>query len=127
VLKFLIHSQGPAVRWRIGLRDFFVLLAVLVIGLGLAYKYDFLKKANGVAVHRTVEVDEALILGGVLVAGFLGLSARRYAVRRREEVRLLATEEYVQTPAFQRALKRFVGRRPGEDTREQPSASLEKK
>lgn len=95
------------------------MLAVLLVGLGLAYKYDFLRKASGV-VPRTIELDEALVLGGVLVLGFLGLSARRYAVRRREEVRLLATEEYVQTPAFQKALKRFVGRRPGEDAREQP-------
>lgn len=119
-MKLLIHSQGPVVRWRIGLRDFFVLLAALLVGLGLAYRYDFLKSATGAAVPRTVELDEALILGGVLVLGFLGLSARRYAVRRREEVRLLTTEEYVQTSAFQTALKRFVGRRPGEDAREQP-------
>ena len=81
------------------------MLAALLLGLGLAYQYDFLRKASGVAVHRSVGLDEALILGGVLVVGFLGLSARRYAVQRREEVRLLATEEYVHTPAFQKALK----------------------
>ena len=53
---------------------------------------------------RTIELDEGFLLAGLLAVGLAVFYVRRALERRNAAARLLATEEYVQTPQFQRAL-----------------------
>lgn len=53
------------IRYRTSLKDISVLIAVVLVGLYLAFEYDIFKNSDGVAVHeRVIELDEALLLGG---------------------------------------------------------------
>lgn len=126
MLNFLLRTKGPAVRCRISLWDISVLLVGLFVGGFLAYEYDFFKY-NGVVVPHRIELDEAVALGGVLLVAALALGARRYRAERRETVRQMATEEYVQTPTFQSALKRLAGGRPAVEPHEKPQMDMKPK
>jgi len=81
-----------------------VLIAVLLVGLYLAYEYDIFRRADGVVRLRSIELDEGLLLGGVMVLGLVVFAMRRRRESQREAAHQLTTEEYVQTPAFQNAL-----------------------
>src|SRR5580698_417783 len=92
-------------RYRTSLKDISVLIAVLLVGLYLTFEYDLFKNSDGVAVHkRTIELDEALLLGGIMALGLLAFSVRRYLEQRREATLRLAAEQHVRVLAFQDAL-----------------------
>jgi hypothetical protein len=99
-----VEAKGPAGRFRNSLWDLAVLVAVLLVGAYLAFEYDVFRRAGSVVRAKTIELDEGLVLGGVMAVGLVIFAVRRHGERLREAALRLTTEEYVQSPAFQNAL-----------------------
>jgi diguanylate cyclase (GGDEF)-like protein len=106
------RARSFVVRHRTSLKDLSILVAVFLVGLYLVFEYDIFKNSDGVTVHeRTIELDEALLLGGIMALGLLAFSVRRYLEQRRETALRVAAEQHVRTLAFQDALTGLANRR----------------
>jgi hypothetical protein len=105
-----IEAEGPVVRFRGSLRDLVVLVAVLLAGAYLAFEYDVFRRVDGPILLRRIELDEGLLLGAVMALGLVIVARRRRGDRQRDSARGLATEQYIHTPAFQKALSGMVKR-----------------
>ena len=104
------------IRHRTQLKDVSILVAVFLTGLYWTFEYDIFKNSDGVSVHEhTIELDEALLLGGIMTLGLLVFSVRRYVEQRRETARRIAAEKHVRTLAFQDALTGLANRRHFDD------------
>lgn len=104
------------IRNRTHLKDVSILIAVLLSGLYWAYEYDIFKDSDGVSVHKqTIELDEALLIGGIMALGLLVFSIRRYVEQKRETSRRTAAEQHVRTLAYQDVLTGLANRRKFDD------------
>jgi diguanylate cyclase (GGDEF)-like protein len=109
--------RNLAIKYRSSLTDLVILIVVLFVGLYLTYKYDIFKNSDGVRVHEeTIELDEALLLGGIMALGFLVFSARRYFELAREMTLRVAAERQVSKLAFQDPLTGLANRRKFDET-----------
>jgi hypothetical protein len=122
-----IEAKGPAGRFRSSLWDLAVLVAVLLVGAYLMFKYDIFRGVGGVVRGKTIELDEGLLLGGVMALGLVVFAVRRLGERRRGAAGRLATEEYVQSPAFQKALSGMTKQREREESLRALRADTDKK
>jgi diguanylate cyclase (GGDEF)-like protein len=103
-------------RHRTSIKDISMLIAVFLVGLYLTFEYDIFKNSKGISVQEeTFELDEVLLLGGVMALGLLIFSIRRYVEQRREADRRLAAEQHVRILAFQDALTGLANRRRFDD------------
>jgi diguanylate cyclase (GGDEF)-like protein len=99
-------------RHRTSLKDLSVLIAIFLVCLYLAFEYDIFKNSDGVSVHqRTLELDEVLLVGGIMALGLLAFSLRRYVEQRREAALRLEAEQRVRTLAFKDVLTGLANRR----------------
>lgn len=58
------------IRHRQTIRDFSALLVIMLVATFLAFEFDIYANQDGVTRHEeTIELDEALTLGGVLCGG----------------------------------------------------------
>jgi predicted signal transduction protein with EAL and GGDEF domain len=111
-----VRARSFMVRYRTSLKDFSILIAVFLVGLYLTFEYDIFKNSDGVAMHeRTVELDETLLLGGIMALGLLAFSVWRYIEQRRETALRVTAEQHVRTLAFQDALTGLANRRQFDD------------
>ena len=98
------------------IRDFSILVAVFVVGLYLAFEYDIFRKSFGGSVHeRAIELDEALLLGGVMAVGLLIFSIRRYIEQRRETAFRVVAEQKIRMLAFHDGMTGLANRRKFDD------------
>lgn len=101
------------IRHRTSLKELSLIAAVLIVGLYLTFEYDLFTESNGgVTVHRkTIELDEALLLGAIITVGLLLFSIRRYLEQKREMDRRIAAEQQIRELAFQDPLTGIANRR----------------
>jgi len=99
-------------RHRRSIQDLSILLAVLLVGLFIAFEIDVFENENTVTVHeQTIELDEVLLLGGILAVGLLVFAIRRNREQKRESLRRLAAEEQIRELAYQDGLTGLPNRR----------------
>ena len=94
------------------IQDLSVLVAILLVATFVAFEFDIYANQDGVTKHEeTVELDEALTLGGILCVGLLVFAVRRYQEQKREMRRRVAAEQHVRKLAFQDPLTGLANRR----------------
>jgi diguanylate cyclase (GGDEF)-like protein len=112
----LARMRSFVIRHRTNLKDASIFITVLFVGLYWTFEYDIFKNYDGVAVHeRTIELDEALLLGGIMALLLLVFSVQRFIEQRREASRRLVIEQHIRTLAFQDALTGMANRRQFDD------------
>ncbi len=100
------------IRHRRSIQDLSILLAILLVGLFIAFEVDIFANESTLTVHEeTVELDEVLLLGGILAVGLLVFAIRRNREQKKETSRRLAAEEQIRELAFQDGLTGLPNRR----------------
>jgi len=100
------------IRHRRSIQDLSIILAILLVGLFIAFEVDIFANENTLTIHQeTVELDEVLLLGGILAVGLLVFAIRRNREQKRETSRRLAAEEQIRELAFQDGLTGLPNRR----------------
>jgi diguanylate cyclase (GGDEF)-like protein len=99
-------------RHRRSITDFSILLAGILVVAFLCFEIDvFLTQGSVTRSEETLELDEVLLLGGLLASGMLVFSYRRYREQRRETQRRMVAEQTARELAFQDGLTGLPNRR----------------
>ena len=104
--------RSLAIRYRTTVLDGFILLAIMSAAVLLAWEVQIFPRP-GVPADQDLEIDldEALLLFGLLATGLLVFAIRRYIEQRREHSRRLVAESQVRVLAFEDALTGLPNRR----------------
>ncbi|MCP4738743.1 MAG: EAL domain-containing protein [Bosea sp.] len=112
------------VKHRVSIQDLGLILAVVLVLAYIAFEVDIFVTQGSVPMEqKLVELDEALLLGGVLAIGLLIFAARRYMEQKREMARRIAAEGRARELAYQDPLTGLANRRQFEEALAMAAAS----
>lgn len=104
------------VRHRVSIRDLGLISLIMLVVTFYAYEIDIFKNEGQVSlVEHTIETDEALMLGGILMAAMLIFSIRRFVEQKRETRRRIMAEQTARRLAYQDPLTGLPNRRQLEE------------
>ena len=99
-------------RHRVSITELSLLALFLCVATLLTFYIDvFMEEGRVTAQQEVIELDEALLLGGLLTVGLLVFCTRRYLAQRAETRRRITAEQEVRKLAFQDALTGLPNRR----------------
>lgn len=97
---------------RVSFQDLGMLAAVILVLVYLAFEIDiFTTEARLSVAEKAIELDEALLIGGVLAIGLLIFALRRYLDQKHEMARRIAAETRTRELAYQDPLTGLANRR----------------
>jgi predicted signal transduction protein with EAL and GGDEF domain len=97
---------------RTSFKDLSLIIAMMLVASYYAWRVDIFKNENGLASKdQTIEVDELLLLGGLLMTTLLIFAVRRYLEQKRETARRVAAEKLAREIALQDGLTGLPNRR----------------
>ncbi len=103
-------------RHRVSIHDLLILIAAMFVVAYVAFEVDIFVTEGAVsAAEETIELDEALMLGGLLAVGMLVFAVRRYIDQKRETARRIVAERKARELAFQDPLTGLANRRQFDD------------
>lgn len=99
-------------KHRVSLGDLGVIAAIVLVLCYLAFEYDiFVTEGSTPPAGKTIELDEALLVGAVLTVGLLVFSLRRYREQKQETALRLHAEREARELAYQDPLTGLPNRR----------------
>jgi len=103
-------------KHRVSIQDLGLLALGLLVLAYIAFEIDiFLVAPSATAAERIVELDEVLLIGGVLAIGLFIFAMRRYFDQKREMARRIAAETRTRELAYQDPLTGLANRRQFEE------------
>src|ERR1700733_10566305 len=97
---------------RSSVKDLSLIAVIMLVAAYYAWRVDIFKNQGELPpIQQTIEVDELLLLGGLLMATLLIFAVRRYAEQRRETSRRVAAEKNAREIALQDGLTGLPNRR----------------